>query len=101
MALKAWLSETLMMMMVFYNNGLKLRNNRSQKSKAREICHVRNSPLPALKMEELCDSQFLWLLRMSLTDSQQEEEELDAVTKRNWIHLTAWMIIPLNLKKEK
>lgn len=38
---------------------------------------------------------------MSLTDSQQEEEELDAVTKRNWIHLTAWMIIPLNLKKEK
>jgi len=56
---ETWLLETMMMimtmMMMIYNNGLELRNKGSQKSKAREIWHVRNSPLRVLKMEELSD----------------------------------------------
>lgn len=50
---ETWLLETMMIMI--YNNGLELRNKGSKNSKAREIWHVRNSPLLVLKMEELCD----------------------------------------------
>ena len=83
----------IMVTMILTIVGLELKDN-VRKFKAREMWHMINSPLLALKMElkawlaaHVASRSWGW----SPTDSRQGAGDLSLRTKGNWIPLIAWM----------